>query len=77
MLTFTGDHKHPAKANLFVLTNQSQTQINLGASVKRNNNYSSGVQDMVPQNMVPLYIERLKLKELEKWHVQEGYSELL
>lgn len=53
LLTFIGDHKHPAKANLFVLTNQSKTQINLGASMKRNNNDSNEVQDMVPQNMAP------------------------
>lgn len=37
---------------------------------------SNGVQDTFPQNTASWYIEYYRLKELEKWQVQEGLSEL-
>lgn len=37
---------------------------------------SDGVQDMLPQNMLPWHIEYFKLKELEKCHVQKGLSDI-
>ena len=37
---------------------------------------NDGVQDMLPQNMTPWHIEHFKLKEFQKWHVQEGLSAL-
>ena len=38
--------------------------------------HSDGVQDTLPQHMLPWHIQYFKLKEFEKWHGQEGFSDL-